>query len=221
MKKILILLVFSIVANTYATFASNTKKTGVFNNNVVSNNSSSAKFQRVLTGTVYDETGVSIPGATVKVKDSRPERGSVTNSDGKYTLQINDDSDVLIFSYVGYMSQTITVGDKKVLDVKLLPNEKNALEEVSVVAFGTQKKESVIGSITTVRPGDLKIPSSNLTASLAGRVAGVIAYQRSGEPGRDNADFFVRGITTFGANTSPLILIDNVELSTVDLARLQ
>ena len=82
------------------------------------------------------------------------------------------------------------------------------LSEVTVVAFGKQKKESVIGSITTVKPGDLKIPSSNLTTALAGNMAGVIAYQRSGEPGRDNADFFVRGITTFGTNTNPLILID-------------
>lgn len=221
MKKILILLVFAIVGNTHILVASKVKKTGVLNSKVELNKIGSGRFQRVLTGTVYDETGVSIPGATIKVKGSSPERGSVTNSDGKYTVQVNSDSEVLIFSYVGYISQTLTVGDKKVLDVKMLPDEKNALEEVAVVAFGTQKKESVIGSITTVRPGDLKIPSSNLTASLAGRVAGVIAYQRSGEPGRDNADFFVRGITTFGANTRPLILIDGVELSTVDLARLQ
>jgi TonB-dependent SusC/RagA subfamily outer membrane receptor len=97
----------------------------------------------------------------------------------------------------------------------------NELDEVTIVAFGKQKKESVIGSITTVNVKDLKIPSSNLTTALAGNMAGIIAYQRSGEPGQDNADFFVRGITTFGANTSPLILIDNVELTTTDLARLQ
>src|SRR5690606_21536428 len=79
----------------------------------------------------------------------------------------------------------------------------------------------VVGSVTSVRPKDLKIPASNLTAAFAGNVAGMIAYQRSGEPGADNADFFVRGITTFGANTRPLILIDNIELTTTDLARLQ
>ena len=92
---------------------------------------------------------------------------------------------------------------------------------MTVVAFGKQRKESVIGSISTVDVKTLKVPSSNLTTALAGNVAGVIAYQRTGEPGQDNADFFVRGITTFGANTSPLILIDNIELTSTDLARLQ
>ncbi|MEJ2883617.1 SusC/RagA family TonB-linked outer membrane protein [Pedobacter sp. GR22-6] len=223
MKKILILLVCSVIGHTFRVSAANAKHTGVFNNKKVASTLyiGASMYQRILTGTVYDETGVAIPGVTIKVQGSVPERGVMTNTEGKFNIQINSESDVLVFSYVGYTIQKITVGDKKTLDVKLLPDEKNALEEVAVVAFGTQKKESVIGSITTVRPGDLKIPSSNLTASLAGRVAGVIAYQRSGEPGRDNADFFVRGITTFGANTSPLILIDGVELSTVDLARLQ
>nr|WP_068891610.1 TonB-dependent receptor [Pedobacter panaciterrae] len=210
MKKILILIVFALACNSVSVLASKVEKNEVFNKNTP---------QRIVTGTIFDEAGIFMPGVTIKVEGA--ERGAVSNSDGTYTLQVNDDKEVLIFSFVGYISQKITIGDKKTLDVKLLPDPKNALEEVAVVAFGTQKKESVIGSITTVRPGDLKIPSSNLTASLAGRVAGVIAYQRSGEPGRDNADFFVRGITTFGANTSPLILIDGVELSTVDLARLQ
>lgn len=187
---------------------------GIFNHAAVQ-----PVFQRVVTGTVFDETGQSLPGATIKVEGA--ERGAVTNIDGKYTIQVNSDSEVLIVSYIGYISQRIVIGDKKVLDVKLLPNPKNALDEVSVVAFGVQKKESVIGSITTVKPGELKVPSSNLTTALAGRVAGVIAYQRSGEPGADNADFFVRGITTFGTNTRPLILIDGIELTTTDLARLQ
>ena len=95
------------------------------------------------------------------------------------------------------------------------------LDEVTIVAFGKQKKESVIGSISTVSPKELKAPTSNLTTALAGKMAGVIAYQRSGEPGQDNADFFVRGITTFGTNKNPLILIDGVELSSTDLARLR
>lgn len=175
--------------------------------------------QRIITGTVYDESGTGLPGVTIKIEGT--QRGAVTNSEGKYTIQSNSSSEVLVFSFVGYLSQKITAGEKKTIDVKLLPDPKSELEEVSVVAFGVQKKESVIGSITTVKPGDLKIPSSNLTASLAGRVAGMIAYQRSGEPGRDNADFFIRGITTFGNNTKPLILIDAIELSTTDLARLQ
>ncbi|QEH40460.1 TonB-dependent receptor [Chitinophaga sp. XS-30] len=174
--------------------------------------------QRVLTGKIYDENG-GLPGATVKVDGTT--RGAVTDAEGKYTLQINNDDEVLVFSFLGFITRRITVGKRSTLDVKMEPNPANALNEVTIVAFGVQKKESVIGSITTINPKDLKVPSSNLTTALAGRLAGVIAYQRSGEPGADNADFFVRGITTFGNNTRPLILIDGIELTTTDLARLQ
>ena len=98
----------------------------------------------------------------------------------------------------------------------------DVLDEVTVVAFAKQKKESVVSAITTVKPAELKIPSSNLTTAFAGRVAGLISYQTSGEPGKDNANFFIRGITTFGAEAKkdPLILIDGIELGTEDLSRL-
>lgn len=95
------------------------------------------------------------------------------------------------------------------------------LDEVQIVAFGKQKKESVISSITTVKPGELKVPASNLTTALAGRMSGLISYQRSGEPGRDDADFFIRGVTSFGYSARPLILLDGLEVSSSDLARMQ
>src|SRR5690606_25404575 len=88
------------------------------------------------------------------------------------------------------------------------------------VAFGRQKRTDLIGSVTSINPSELKVPSSNLTTALAGRLAGIIAYQRSGEPGADNAEFFIRGVTTFGYKKDPLILIDNIELTSTDLARL-
>lgn len=221
MKQIRILLACMLICSTIPVLATRFDKQEVFNTTTtkLKHNEFELTQQRVVTGTVYDETGQSLPGATVKVEGK--ERGAVTNNEGKYTIQVNSDTEVLIVSYIGYISQKIVPGNRKTLDVKLLPNPKNALEEVSVVAFGVQKKESVIGSITTIRPGELRVPSSNLTTALAGRVAGVISYQRSGEPGADNADFFVRGITTFGANNKPLILIDGIELTTTDLARLQ
>src|SRR5699024_112747 len=91
-----------------------------------------------------------------------------------------------------------------------------------VVAFGTQKRTDMVGSVTTVKPSDLQVPSSNLTTALAGQAAGIIAYQRSGEPGEDNADFFIRGVTSFGTGkVNPLILIDGVELGVTELARLR
>jgi TonB-linked SusC/RagA family outer membrane protein len=106
--------------------------------------------------------------------------------------------------------------------IVVLEEKTNELDEVTVVAFGKQKKESVLAAITTVKPSELKVPSSNLTTAFAGRVAGLISYQQSGEPGQDNASFFIRGITTFGADAKkdPLILIDGMELTSNDLARL-
>ena len=90
-----------------------------------------------------------------------------------------------------------------------------------MVAFGKQKKENLLGSVTTVKPGELRAPSSNLTTALGGRIAGLISMQTSGEPGADNAQFFVRGVATFNEySKGPLILIDNMELSSNDLARL-
>jgi TonB-linked SusC/RagA family outer membrane protein len=95
------------------------------------------------------------------------------------------------------------------------------MEEVTVVAFGRQKKESVVAAVSTVNPAELQVPSSNLTTAFAGRIAGLISYQRTGEPGQDNAQFFVRGVTTFGTGrNNPLILIDGVEMTNDDLARL-
>ena len=174
---------------------------------------------KTVKGVIYEEeTGEPMPGATVSVEGST--RGVMTDLDGSFELTGVKPTDKLKFECLGKETQVLQVGTMTNFVVKL-KNAANELDEVTVVAFGKQRKESVIGSISTVDVKTLKVPSSNLTTALAGNVAGVIAYQRTGEPGQDNADFFVRGITTFGANTSPLILIDNIELSSTDLARLQ
>lgn len=174
---------------------------------------------KTVKGVIYEEeTGEPMPGATVSVEGST--RGVMTDLDGSFELTGVKPTDRLKFECLGKETQVLQVGTMTNFVVKL-KNAANELDEVTVVAFGKQRKESVIGSISTVDVKTLKVPSSNLTTALAGNVAGVIAYQRTGEPGQDNADFFVRGITTFGANTSPLILIDNIELTSTDLARLQ
>lgn len=174
---------------------------------------------KTVKGVIYEEeTGEPMPGATVSVEGST--RGVMTDLDGSFELTGVKPTDKLKFECLGRETQVLQVGTMTNFVVKL-KNAANELDEVTVVAFGKQRKESVIGSISTVDVKTLKVPSSNLTTALAGNVAGVIAYQRTGEPGQDNADFFVRGITTFGANTSPLILIDNIELTSTDLARLQ
>ncbi len=172
-----------------------------------------------ITGSVADSTG-SLPGVSVRVKN-KESIGTTTDLNGKYILDVPDEDVILIYSMVGYITQEMPVRNRHTINIILKPNI-NALNSVEVVtvAYGTQKKESVVGSITTIRPGELKVPSSNLTTALAGRLAGVISYQRSGEPGADNAEFFIRGATTFGYKKDPLILIDGMEYTTTELARL-
>lgn len=169
-------------------------------------------------GTVLDTNGEPIIGASVVVRGT--SKGSVTDLEGKYTIPNVSKGAVLEFSFIGYVKLERTVGTESTVNA-ILYEDSQMLEGVEVVAFGTQKKESVIGAISTIKVAELKAPSSNLTTALAGRVAGVISYQRSGEPGVDNASFFVRGVTTFGYKKDPLILIDNIELTSTDLARLQ
>lgn len=170
-----------------------------------------------VTGVVKDEAGETLPGVAVQIEGS--PRGVTTDIDGSFSIDVKT-TDKLNFSYLGMVSQTITVGNQRTILVTLKAKV-DELEEVTIVAFAKQKKESVLASITTVKPSDLKVPSSNLTTALAGRMSGVISYQRSGEPGQDNADFFVRGVTTFGdGKADPLILIDGVEFTSQDLSRL-
>lgn len=175
--------------------------------------------QHVVTGTVTDDTGAVVPGVNVLIKNT--STGTSTDADGKYSLEVPGPDAVVVFSFIGYQPQEARVGERAVLDVALV-SDIQALDEVVVVAYGEQKRESMVGSITTVNPSDMKVPSSNMTTAIAGRIAGVISYQRSGEPGADNAQFFIRGITSFGSGkVDPLILIDGMESSATDLARLQ
>jgi len=168
-------------------------------------------------GNVVDEKGDPLPGVTITVVGS--PRGVITDIDGNYSIDVNSTNE-LMYTFVGMESQTIKVGNQKVINV-VLAEKTDMLDEVTVVAFGTQKKESVLSSISTIKPSELQAPTSNLTTALAGRIAGMISYQRSGEPGQDNADFFIRGVTTFGYKKDPLILIDGIELTSTDLSRLQ
>jgi TonB-linked SusC/RagA family outer membrane protein len=172
----------------------------------------------LLKGTVVDNEGTPLPGVSVFLKNVN--NGGATSIDGKYVLSGVTPKDTVVFSYVGFDTQSFVIGTKQIIDVVMLENS-NELEEVTVVAFQRQKKESVIASISTMSPKDLKVPQSNMTTALAGRIAGLISYQRSGEPGQDNAEFFIRGVTTFGYGNSPLILIDGLESTTEDLARME
>ena len=176
-----------------------------------------AHAQKQITGVVKSAVnGELIEGVSV-LKNKVPS--TATNANGEFEIMANV-GDSLSFTAIGMKTATQVVDAKNILEITLFEDGSN-IDEVTVVAFGTQKKSSVVGAITTVKASDLKIPASNLTGSFAGRIPGVISYQTSGEPGADNAQFFIRGVTTFGYQTSPLILIDGFESTTDNLARLQ
>ena len=158
-----------------------------------------------------------LPGVNVLI--SGTSTGTSTDLDGVYELMVNE-GDSLEFSFIGFVTQKFKVENVKIINVRLSEHTE-MLQEAVVVAFGKQSKESVVSSITTVNTKDLKVPSSNLTTALAGKMAGLISYQTTGAPGEEDAQFFVRSVTSFGSGlTSPLILIDNIEMTSKDLSRL-
>ncbi|WP_298649088.1 TonB-dependent receptor [uncultured Proteiniphilum sp.] len=172
----------------------------------------------IVKGKVFDEQGHSLPGAAITVVGST--KGVITDNDGNYSIEVKP-ADMLTFSFIGLESQTIDVNNQTELNV-ILKEKASELDEVVVIGFGKQKKTDVVGSVASISSKELKkVSSSNMTTMLAGNIAGIISYQRSGEPGADNADFFIRGVTTFGYKKDPLILIDGIEVSRTDLARMQ
>lgn len=134
-------------------------------------------------------------GAAVVIQGT--PQGVTTDIDGNFSIEVNPDA-ILEISYLGMETKAVSASVIRRDKAIQLKEQADELEEVTVVAFAKQKKESVLASVSAVKPAELKAPTSNLTTALAGRVAGLISYQRSGEPGMDNADFFIRGVTTFG-----------------------
>lgn len=174
--------------------------------------------QRTVTGRVVDSNGEPVLGAAVMVEGT--SNGLLVDDNGNFSISVSEGQHI-VASLIGYVDKRVRVTDKKEYLI-VMEEESTALDDAVVVAFSKQKKESMVSSVSTIRPAELKTPTSNLTTALGGRIAGVITQQVSGEPGQDNAQFFVRGVTTFNSNArGPLILIDNVELSSSDLARLQ
>lgn len=142
--------------------------------------------------------------------------GSITNMDGLYEIFVTKKSVVLKFTYIGFKTSEIrTNASTNIYDVTL-EEQVNELEETVIVGYGTQRKISNIGAQSSMKMEDIKTPSASLTTTLAGRLAGVVAVQRTGEPGKDAADIWIRGIST--PNTSsPLVLVDGVERSFNDI----
>ena len=169
-----------------------------------------------VSGTVISSTdNQPLVGAGVVVDNSSV--GTVTDIDGNYTLTIPTDAQSVSFSCLGYQTKQILAKDVVLMKLVSLSEDTNMIEDAVVVGFGVQKKESVVGAVQAIKPEELNYPSSNLTASFAGKIAGVISTQKSGEPGADGASFWIRGISTFGTNTSPLIVMDGVEITSTML----
>ena len=162
-------------------------------------------------GNVSDENGEPLPGATILLKGNNDVH-AIADIDGNYSLTVPDRWAILEISYIGFISQEIQVGNRRVVNV-VLAEDIGQLQDAVVVAYGQQKKESVVASIAAIEPEKLKVGTSrSLSNNLAGTVAGVLAVQRSGEPGYDNSTFWIRGISTFqDAGRNPLVLVDGIE----------
>ncbi|RXF67991.1 SusC/RagA family TonB-linked outer membrane protein [Arcticibacter tournemirensis] len=161
----------------------------------------------IITGKITDEKDEPLPGVTVRLKGT--SIGTSANADGVYFLKIPEMKGTLVFNFVGYLTEERAIRSEKTIDVKLRPDS-TALQDVVIVGYGVQKKITTIGAQSSINVESLKQPVANLSNAIAGRVAGVIGVQRSGEPGYDGSQIYIRGISTF-TSSSPLVLVDGVE----------
>lgn len=168
---------------------------------------------KILNGIVIGSDGdTPLPGVVIYSKEN-PKEVATTDAKGEYLFTVSPTTQTVVFEMMGYDTKEIKVSDTYLFTLVTLIVQANALEESIVVGFGTQKKESLVGAVQAVKPTDLATSSSNLTTSFAGNIPGLIARQTSGEPGADGAAFYIRGISTFGANSSALIVLDGVEIT--------
>ncbi|MFI2741784.1 SusC/RagA family TonB-linked outer membrane protein [Zhouia sp. PK063] len=150
-----------------------------------------------------------LPGANIVEKGTK--NGVISDFDGDFSIKVSNENAVLVISYIGYATQEIPIKGRKDFNIVLKENASN-LDEVVVVGFGKQKKISLTGAISTVDVEDMKAnPTSSISNALAGNVPGVMAMIQSGQPGKNISEFWIRGISTFGGGTNPLVLVDNIE----------
>ena len=208
---LLFLSVLSNLRTSWATVYSPDSRTGQVQR-FISNQRDEERTQdqkkRVIKGQVTTQNNEGIPGATVIVKGS--SIGTGTDPDGNYTLMVPEDAETLVFSFVGLTTKEIVIGEQTVINVTL-EESTIGLEEVVAVAYGSQKKVTVTGAISSIGGDDLlKTPTASVTNALSGAVSGLASVQYSGEPGADAANLYIRGIATLN-NSAPLIQVDGVE----------
>ncbi len=165
--------------------------------------------QRTIGGLITDQNGEPIIGATVLVKGASTSRGVVTDLDGKFSISVADGEEIEV-RYIGYVTTTRPIKkETRALNIRM-EADAISLDDVVVIGYGQQKKESVVSSMTSIGPAELSVKSRSLANNIAGKVSGLIAVQRSGEPGWDDAQFWIRGVSSYAGGTSPLVLVDGV-----------
>ena len=175
-----------------------------------------AQNRHMIAGTVMDETGEPLIGVNI-IDEGKKLEGTITDLDGRFRLDGVPQNTTIVFSYIGYKNKKYKVTSSKERLQIVLDPDVSSLDEVVVVGQAEQRKVSVTGAITSVKPDILSTPTSSITNMLGGNVPGIIAVTRSGEPGDDFSEFWIRGISTFGANSSALVLVDGVEGNLNDL----
>ena len=166
--------------------------------------------QTSITGQVVDENGSPLPGVTVLIKGT--SKGTSTDFDGNYSLNVGSSDDTLVFSFLGFSTKEVSINKQTLVNVTLAEST-SQLEEVVIIGYGTQKKVNLTGSIATIKADDIvKNSTGNVSSALSGRLAGVITIQSSGEPGSDAASIRIRGLSSFNSN-APLVLVDGIPRS--------
>ncbi|MDR2129982.1 MAG: TonB-dependent receptor [Odoribacteraceae bacterium] len=166
-------------------------------------------------GVVFDETGTELVGVNIAVKGVRGT-GTITDADGRFRIEVPANT-TLVFSFIGYKPREVTYTASRERERISLEADVSEIDEVVVTARTTQRKISVVGAITTVDVAQLQVPAVSVSNMLGGRVPGIISVTRSGEPGNNFSEFWIRGISTFGASQSALVLIDGIEGNLNDL----
>ena len=174
-----------------------------------------AQEQIEVTGLVMDEQKEPLIGVNIAIKD-QPGLGTITDITGHFKIKMTQYT-YLVFSYVGFEKQEVLVKENNVVNVIMKENVFNVLEDVIVTGLGARKKITVTGAVTTVEVEDLKTPTSSISNALAGNVPGIMARQTSGQPGDNVSEFWIRGISTFGAGSGALVLVDVASCRGVDI----
>lgn len=167
----------------------------------------------VLNGVVIDNQQKPIPAASIKLLNGQERKGVQTDMNGRFLLEMKNVTDSIEVSYIGYLSQRLSPGNRRDITIVLYADEKaQKMNEVVVVGFGTQKKITVTGAVSGVSTNDIqRVAAPSLSNAIGGRLPGIITRQSSGEPGYDQAQVFIRGVATFTGSQAPLILVDGVE----------